>query len=388
MPHRILVLSHHGRTVKGGATLADAALAAGLERLGHRVDLLYYEDVLPDRVRGTWRQALFPWAAARAFLRRHSTERYDVIESTAGDAWLLGLLLRLLPGPRPLLSVRTHGLEHRRADLDLERLRREGRPLGLTTRLYHFRWRLWEVSRDLRRADAVFLLNREDEEYVAGRLGVPSGKIHVLSNGLPDTLLEMAAPPRDPERLFRLLFLGAWSPAKGADLLPAIVRRVFPVDPRWRLTCAGVQTPPEEVLAAFDPADRDRVEVVPRYEPGELPAILRPHGTFLFPSPAEGCSLALLEAMAGGLVPVTTRTGYAADLIEPGRNGLLVSPGSPPDIEGVARALLALARDPEQALEIGRAARASMAGHSWTSRVAARVRIWDSLPKTDRGWIA
>lgn len=374
MAYRILMLSHHGRTVKGGATLADAALAAKLEELGHRVDLLYYDDVLPAWVRGTWRQLLFPWAAARAFLRRHPEARYEVIESTAGDAWAIGLLPRR--SPRPIFSIRTHGLEHRRADLEEARLRKEGRRLGFFTRLYHYRWRLGEVARDLRGADAVFFLNREDAAYAAERLGLPSGKIHTLSNGLPDALLKLAEPAADPERIFRLLFLGSWSPAKGADLLPGIVRRIFPRDPRWRLTCAGVQEAPEWVLAAFDPADRARVEVIPRYEQSELPAILGRHGVFLFPSPAEGCSLALLEAMAGGLVPVTTRTGYAADLIETGRNGFLIPSG---DVEGAAGAVLELAQDPERTLEIARAARAAMADHSWTSRAAERVRIWDSL---------
>ena len=381
VPRHVLILSHHGRTVKGGATLADAALADGLERMGNQVDLLYYDDLLPRWVPGTWRQLLFPWAAARAFLRRDPEARYDVIESTAGDAWVLALLARRRPGPRPILSIRTHGLEHRRAMLELERLRREGRSLGFTTRLYHYRWRLWEVARDLRNADAVFLLNQEDALHAEGELGIPPRKIHVLSNGLPDSLLRMETPAPDPERLFRLLFLGAWSPAKGADLLPAIVRRVFPLDPRWRLTCAGTQGSAESVLAVFDPADRPRVEVVPRYEHAELPTILSRHGTFLFPSPAEGCSLALLEAMAGGLVPVTTRTGYAADLIKPGRNGLLVPPG---EIEGFARTLLDLAEDPVRAQEIGRAARASIADHSWTGRVAERARIWDSLLPEDR----
>ena len=382
MAHRVLMLSHHGRTVKGGAPLADAALAGGLGELGHRVDLLYYDDILPDWVRGTWRQLLFPWAAALAFLRRHPETRYDVVESTAGDAWVIDLLRRRLPGPHPLLSIRTHGLEHRRAELETARLRKEGRHLGPATRLYHFRWRLWEVARDLRRADAVFFLNQEDTAHAVAALRIPPGKIHTLSNGLPPYLMGMGEPAADPERLFRLLFLGAWSPAKGADLLPAIVRRIFPRDPRWRLTCAGVQETPARVLAGFDPADRSRVEVIPRYEHRELPAILRRHGVFLFPSPAEGCSLALLEAMAGGLVPVTTRTGYAADLIAPGRNGFLTSPG---DVEGAAGAVLELARDPGHAREIGRAAGAAMADHTWASRVAERVRIWDALAERGEG---
>jgi glycosyltransferase involved in cell wall biosynthesis len=374
----VLILSHHGRTVRGGAPLADAGLAAALRDLGHAVDLLFYDDVLPAAVQATWRQLLFPWAAAWAFLRRRRAARWDVLESTAGDAWVILLLLRLLPGPRPLVSIRTHGLEHRRADLDRERLRCEGREPGLFTRLYHYRYRLWEVARDLRAADVVFFLNEEDLAYATARLGLPAATIHLIPNGLPEHLLALPAPDGGADRPYRLLFLGAWSRAKGADLLPRIARRLFAADPRYRLTCAGVGEPAARVLADFAPEDRPRVTVVERYEQSGLPQILAGHGVFLFPSPAEGCSLALLEAMAGGLAPVTTRTGYAADLIRPGGNGFLAEAG---DADGYADAVLRLAGDPAAARRMGRRAQEDMAGHSWGAQAEKRVRIWDVPPR-------
>jgi glycosyltransferase involved in cell wall biosynthesis len=363
MPYRVLMLSHHGRHVLGGAPLADLALADALRELGHEVDLLFFEDVLPRRVKATWRLLAFPWAAALAALRRNG--RYDIVETTAGDAWVL---IPLLGRRRPLVSVRTHGLEHRRAEMD-----HGGRTKGLGTRLYHFHFRLWEVGRDLRAADAVFLLNREDEEYATHRLGIRPDRIHVLPNGLRNELL---APPPEPRagRLFHLLFLGTWSPFKGANLLPGIVHRLFQADPRFQLTCAGVQEPRERVLADFTPEDRQRVEVVERYDSAGLTDLLARHGVFLFPSPAEGCSLALLEAMAGGLVPVTTRTGYGAEIIMPGENGFLVEAG---DADAFTEGVLRLAADPVAALEMGRAARRAVAGHSWIERARERVRIWD-----------
>jgi len=374
-PLRILMLSHHGREILGGALLADEALARALVALGHTAELLAFDDVLPRWVRGTWRLLLFPWAVALTFLRRRR-EGWDVVESTAGDAWLLRRLARLAGVRRPLLSIRTHGLEHRRAELDRQRRLRENRPAGPLTRLYHDRWRLWEVADDLRAGDAVFLLNREDEEWAVERLGLDPDRIHVLPNGVPDELLAQPEPPSDPRRPFRLLFLGAWSPHKGADLLPEIARRLFAADARFRLTCAGTGTPAEEVLSAFAPADRDRVRVVPRYERSGLPALLAEHGVFLFPSPAEGSSLALLEAMTGRLVPVVSRTGAARDLIEPGVNGYLVEPG---DIAGFAAAVQAATADLEHAQRIGEAARRAVAGHSWSCRAMERIRIWESL---------
>lgn len=373
MPHRILMLSHHSRAVLGGAPLADLSLAQALRDQGHEVDLLFYDDVLPPAVRATWRQLLFPWATAIAFLRRRRDRRWDVIESTAGDAWVIDWLLRLSRAPRPLLSVRTHGLEHRRAELDSEQ--RKQRP-GLATRLYHYRYRLWEVARDLRAGDAVFLLNREDQRYAMDRLGLRPEAIHLLPNGLRDEVLAMGEPESSPDRIFRLLFLGLWSPMKGADLLPGIAHRLFRRDPRFHLTCAGVQEKPETVLADFAPEDRQRVEVIPRYQGSDLPGILSRHGIFVFPSPAEGCSLALLEAMAGGLVPVTVRAGYAIEIIQPGENGCLVEPR---DGDGFVDRVLSLAADPEAALAMGRAARQAVSGHRWLDRARARLGIWDLL---------
>jgi glycosyltransferase involved in cell wall biosynthesis len=117
------------------------------------------------------------------------------------------------------------------------------------------------------------------------------------------------------------------------------------------------------------------VTVIPSYDWPDLPRILDGHGIFLFPSPAEGCSLAMLEAMAGGLAPVTTRTGYAADLIKPGHNGFLAEAG---DVEGYAAPILALAAHPKTALAIGRQARRDMADHAWTTRAAERTALWDA----------
>jgi glycosyltransferase involved in cell wall biosynthesis len=380
---RILMLSHHSRSSLGGATLADGALARALSRLGHQVDLLFYEDVLPPWIKATWRLLAFPWAVALARLARLRRQDYDVIETTAGDAWVTIGLLRLLGARRPLLSVRTHGLEHRRAELELERLRRDGLQVSAPSFLYHFRFRLWEVARDLRCADVSILLNHEDEQYAVSRLGLPAGRIRVIPNGVPEEVLHIPEPDGPGSRAHGLLFLGSWSAAKGADLLPRIAALLFRADPRFRLTCAGVQVAPEEVLHDFDPADRPRLRVVPSYDRAGLAPLLAEHGVLLFPSPAEGCSLALLEAMAGGLVPITTATGYALELIVPGENGFLAPAG---DVSGFVDPALRMAADPGAALAIGRRARSSVRDLTWEKNAGTRLGLWTPLlgAKVDR----
>jgi sugar transferase (PEP-CTERM/EpsH1 system associated) len=75
---------------------------------------------------------------------------------------------------------------------------------------------------------------------------------------------------------------------------------------------------------------------------------------FVLPSLMEGHPLAILEAMAAGKPVVATRVGGNPEAVEDGVTGLLVPPSDP---EALGRAILALARDPARARQMGREGR-------------------------------
>jgi glycosyltransferase involved in cell wall biosynthesis len=61
---------------------------------------------------------------------------------------------------------------------------------------------------------------------------------------------------------------------------------------------------------------------------------------FLLPSRFEGLSLALLEAMAAGCVPIVSSRGSMPSVVEDGHNGFLIEPGDIVQLVGRLKFLL------------------------------------------------
>lgn len=89
------------------------------------------------------------------------------------------------------------------------------------------------------------------------------------------------------------------------------------------------------------------------------------------PSEAEGISLAIYEAMAMGVVPVSAAVGGQAELVTPDC-GVLVERG-PGERGRYTAALLGLLRDPARLRALGAAARARVAAHFPLDAMGARM---------------
>ena len=81
---------------------------------------------------------------------------------------------------------------------------------------------------------------------------------------------------------------------------------------------------------------------------------LRACDIFVFPSLYEGLGIALIEAMAAGCVCVATNTGPIPEVVQDGKDGVLVPPA---DAEALARAVCDLLGDPARRSELGAAAK-------------------------------
>jgi UDP-glucose:(heptosyl)LPS alpha-1,3-glucosyltransferase len=107
----------------------------------------------------------------------------------------------------------------------------------------------------------------------------------------------------------------------------------------------------------------------------DVPLVYQASDAFLLPSAYESFSLVTFEAAASGLPVLTTPVSGVRELIDDGRNGLLIER----DAEGIAARLRELAADPELRARLGAAARASALDYSTERMVRAHHDLYMRL---------
>ena len=186
--------------------------------------------------------------------------------------------------------------------------------------------------------------------------------------------IEVDVPTRQADDgALRLCFVGRMDHGhKGVLDLPlidaALARRGARVV--WTLVGAG---PDEERLRAAW-GTPPHVRWLGRVPNADVAPLLATQDVFVLPTRAEGFPVALVEAMAAGVVPVVSniRSGIP-QVVEPGETGFRPDRG---DNEGFAKAIVALEADRELLETMSVAARERIrANHE----VRACTRVWDEL---------
>jgi glycosyltransferase involved in cell wall biosynthesis len=108
----------------------------------------------------------------------------------------------------------------------------------------------------------------------------------------------------------------------------------------------------------------------------DIPELMRSFDILLHTSRWEGLPRVFPEAMATGLPVVATRVDGAPEAIQDGVSGILVEPG---DVEGMARAVVELIRDPERRLSMGRAGLERVAAWDIDSMVRSQESLYRKL---------
>ncbi len=109
---------------------------------------------------------------------------------------------------------------------------------------------------------------------------------------------------------------------------------------------------------------------------------LRACDIFVFPSLYEGLGIALIEAMAAGCVCVATNTGPIPEVVQDGKDGVLVPSA---DAEALARAICDLLADPARRSQLATAAKQTAFSKFQPKEQAERLtRVYESVLATKR----
>jgi glycosyltransferase involved in cell wall biosynthesis len=170
----------------------------------------------------------------------------------------------------------------------------------------------------VRNTDA-FIATTESVATDLRQWGVPEGKIRLIPNGLVIEPPAGAAP--DAERARRCVFLGRLAQDKNVKpLARAAVATAGTASISLDFYGAG---PDAEGLAAIISQAGAGAVALKGWTPDPR-SLLGGYGFLLLPSSGEGLSNAMIEAMAHGVVPVTTRVSGCVDHIRHGENGFFL----------------------------------------------------------------
>ncbi len=223
-----------------------------------------------------------------------------------------------------------------------------------------------------RMVDRFVCISQEIQKQLLAA-GIPAEKLVSIPNGV-DTDVFSPASAQQRERLRTtlqlpagrlILFVGRLVPQKGLETLVAAWPEVYAAQPEANLLIIG-----DGPLRPFlEDAHLPNVsllgikkDMVPYFQAADI---------FVLPSRFEGLSNALLEAMAVGLPCVVTNVGAAPELIENGKEGLIVPPEEPAALRD---ALLRVLRDEPFAKQSGEAARQRIVQNYSLQSVVLRLR--------------
>lgn len=191
-------------------------------------------------------------------------------------------------------------------------------------------------------ADLILAVSAITGEVLAAN-GVPADRLAVDENGLPDddlvATVTPTAPAAPPDALpdespdtsldaaagpVRFVYAGGPNAMKGADVLLEATR-LLADHPGWQLDAYGT----DEVASTTWRRAPAPVTMLPAFAPAELDAVLRAADVVVLPSLRETHSLLTREALLRGAAVICTDSLGPEEVVEHGRNGLIVPTGDP-----------------------------------------------------------
>lgn len=209
-------------------------------------------------------------------------------------------------------------------------------------------------------------------ELVKG--GVQADKIDVIPSAVNLDIYNQVAQERQNlswKEPFRIGMVGHYATFKGHQVMMKAARSIFKEFPQSRVVMIGRDTKNLAPMAAKLGYAPEQVELMG--ERRDVPELLKQLHVFVMPSLQEGIATALIEAQAAGIPAVGSDVGGIPDVLVHGETGTLVPPDDP---EQLAAAVIALLKNPAQALALAAKARARVSELFAVQAVVSRLEAF------------
>ena len=302
---------------------------------------------------------LFGWILYRKFLEKYLSKciKEDNIDLLEAPDWTgITAFMRL---PCPLL-IRMHGSDAYFCHLE----RREQK------------WKnYWFEKTALKAADHLLSVSQFTADKTREIFGLERGII-VIPNGVD---IDQFVPGRIEIKEKTILYFGSLIRKKGVIELAFIFNKIIKDQPDAFLRLVGKDVVDilkkrstlkiiREVLSEEAGA---RFEYIPEVPYEKISNVISSHAVVVFPSFAEAFPMSWLEAMAMGKALVTSKIGWAGEIMINGKTGFMADPK---DHSEFAEKILKLVNDPKLRHDMGGNSRQRITAH-FSAEVIAKKNI-------------
>lgn len=370
MKPRGLIVIHQFRPVTGGAELQAERLAAKLVRMGHSMQVLTQfrsPDSLPEEnVAGIMvHRVTFPMAywldtnlrpTFRYLVKNRRT--YDVlhVQQAFGHAVVAVAVARCF-SKKCIIKIACAGSYG---------------DLSVLSTFKRFEWGI----RILRRAHRIVAISSQVEKELIS-WGFSPNRIQRIPNGVDTSYFQRNRPL--PQRgVVRFILIGRRHPQKGIDTALQALRilKAQGLGDLFELKFYGRDFEEYDYRQmATELGVTQLLEFLPHTD--DMHGVYLAAHSMILPSRGEGMSNSLLEAMSMQLAIVATPVSGTVDIIDAGKDGLLIPPDSP---EELAKCMEAIIRDSDLTARLGQNARLKVMHQFSLDCVAEQYsRLYESL---------